>query len=418
MIDSKPQLGGFCEQWPCLANEYDQLVKIEQGQFSEVWSGYCRTVKQKVCIKVMDLEQISTSFEDILQEVQAMRLCEDPNILNCYCSFVHRDQLLLITQLMNKGSCLRVITIANQLNLGEGFEEECIGYILSESLKGLNYLHQRGYIHRDVKAGNILLDESGSVRVSDFGVNRWAVSTSATGQTLSTSLPYHCAPEMIQSDVFDNRVDIWALGITALELAKGTSPFSQHSVAKTLKLILEEDPPSLKSYPHDKQLNVSGPSFSKFFEEFYKRCLQKNPKLRPSSAELLKNKFLRNRSPSRLIQFLSRIYDVDSPVECQNRDVVMKHTLLELEALVDENESSISLPDRIEIGIKGHGSQQIIDQKINHSFVPGTSWIFDLEEVVNNDANRNDNDSKAQKGNNTDSIQDFLEEFDQHDASM
>lgn len=426
MWDTQTNMTG--NMWPCFATEYDQIAKIEQGQFSEVWSGVCKPIKQKVCIKIMDLEKISTSFEDILQEVQAMRLCDDPNILNCYCSFVHHDQLWLITQFMNKGSCLRVMSISKQLNLGEGLEEECIGFILSETLKGLHYLHQRGYVHRDVKCGNILLDESGSVRLSDFGVNRWTMTTSATGHTVSTSI-CHAAPETIEGDNFDDRIDIWSLGITALELAKGYSPYSHHSAAKTTQLILEGDPPSLKNYPHDKQLHSGGVPFSKFFEDFYKRCLQKNSRLRPSSTELLKNKFLRNRTPARLISFLANIYDVDSAVQQQIQYSSIGNTLQDFEDLVDE--TSV-IPHQIPVAAyittidvdkkDSKMENSLIPAPEHSSFVPGTSWVFDIEDNLRR-KNVAENVTqqtvgRKQHDEHQESIEDFLKEFDQNDATM
>lgn len=110
----------------------------------------------------MDLENISTSFEDILQEVQTMRLCDDDNVLRCYCSFVHLDQLWLVTQLMDKGSCLRVMNLSAAMGYGDGMNEEWLAYILKEALQGLKYLHDSGQIHRDIKSGNILLDSNGN----------------------------------------------------------------------------------------------------------------------------------------------------------------------------------------------------------------------------------------------------------------
>jgi serine/threonine-protein kinase OSR1/STK39 len=422
---AKMPLSGFgvANAWPCFANEYDHIARIEQGQFSEVWSGNCKLMKQKVCIKIMDLEKISTSFEDILQEVQTMRLSDDPNILNCYCSFVHKDQLWLISQFMNKGSCLRVMSIAKQLNLGEGLEEESIGYILSEALKGLNYLHQRGCVHRDVKCGNILLDDSGSVRLSDFGVNRWTMTSSATaGHTLNTSLS-HAAPETLEGDSFDSRIDIWSLGITALELANGCPPYADQTPAKTIKLILEDEPPSLKSYPHDKQLNFAASSFSKFFEDFYKRCLQKNPKLRPSSVELSKHKFLRNRNPTTLISFLSNIYDVDSSLPGNMEDQSIDNTMSDFQELADESPTSCIAIDEARCTdlMVEEPNQKLLNTKIEQSFVPGTSWVFDVEESIRGRV-CGENNSLSKSGINAtgdaDSIKDFLEDFDQNDASM
>lgn len=84
----------------------------------------------------MDLENITTSFEDIVLEVQTMRLSDDDNLLRCYCSFVHLDQLWLVTQFMDKGSCLRVMTVAKSLGFGDGMNEEWIAYILKEALQG------------------------------------------------------------------------------------------------------------------------------------------------------------------------------------------------------------------------------------------------------------------------------------------
>ena len=140
-------------EWPIGAQHYSVIQRIGRGAFSGVWKARCTANNQDVAIKIMDLEKITTSFEDILQEVQTMRLSNDENLLRCYCSFVHQDQLWLVTQLMNKGSCLRVMNVAKKIGLGDGLNEEWIGYILREALQGLNYLHANGQIHRDVKSG-------------------------------------------------------------------------------------------------------------------------------------------------------------------------------------------------------------------------------------------------------------------------
>ena len=134
----------------------------------------------------MDLERISTSFEDILQEVQTMRLCEDENVLRCYCSFVFTDQLWLVTQLMDKGSCFRVMTVAKGMGFGEGMNEEWLAYILKEALQGIKYLHDNGQIHRDIKSGNILLDSRGGVRIADFGVSGWTMIRGERQESVKT----------------------------------------------------------------------------------------------------------------------------------------------------------------------------------------------------------------------------------------
>ena len=114
---------------------------------------------------------------------------------------------------------------------------------------------------------------------------------------------------MEQAGGYDFHADIWSVGIAALELAKGVAPYAHLSAMRVLVLTIEEPPPSLKVYPNDKQRD--GAPFSSNFDDFYKKCLQKNPKLRPSTEELLKHKFLKNRSCYALVdQLLKRIPSV------------------------------------------------------------------------------------------------------------
>lgn len=149
------------------ASFYDQQARIGSGAFSNVYRARIKSKENAyVAIKIMDLEHISSSFEDILQEVQTMKMCDDPNILRCYCSFVNADQLWLVTEMMDKGSCLRLMNVAKGLGMGEGMSEEWLAYILREALQGLHYLHNNGQIHRDIKPGNVLVDSHGSVRLA------------------------------------------------------------------------------------------------------------------------------------------------------------------------------------------------------------------------------------------------------------
>jgi serine/threonine-protein kinase OSR1/STK39 len=322
------------DNWSCDPNHYiKQDGKIGRGSFSTVWRAKLRTnnnnnniiiegnekkkKEEYVAIKIMDLENISTSFEDILQEIQIMRLSDDPNILRCHCSFVQDDQLWLITQLMDKGSCLRVMDIAKTIGLGEGMNEEWLAYILRESLQGLCYLHGNGQIHRDIKTGNILLDSQGQVRLADFGVSGWTVAKGRRQETVKTFVgtPCYMAPEVMeQAGGYDNKADIWSLGITALELAKGYAPYARYPPMRVLVMTIEEDPPSLKSYKHNRQRNDA--PFSNSFYDFYSKCLQKNPIGRPNAEELLKHKFLKNRSKDALVnQLISKIYSVGTVSE-------------------------------------------------------------------------------------------------------
>ena len=181
------------ESWPTEAAAYALSKRIGTGSFSSVWKAQVEGEERLVAIKIMDLENICTSFDDILQEIQTMTLSDDNNVLRCYCSFVHSDQLWLVTQYMDKGSCLRVMSLASEmLGMGKGMSEESLAFILRETLQGLQYLHSNGQIHRDVKCGNILLDSDGGVRIADFGVSGWTLSRGQRRENVRTFVGTPC----------------------------------------------------------------------------------------------------------------------------------------------------------------------------------------------------------------------------------
>ena len=222
-----------------------------------------------------------------------MQLARHPNILAGHCSFVAREDLWVVMKFMNKGSCLNVLRAILHRGLGGGMLEHLVATIMKETLEGLRYFHSTGKIHRDIKAGNILLDDQGTVCLADFGVSGWlADGFKHRHRQTFVGTPCWMAPEVMeqQEEGYDSKADIWSLGITALELAKGRAPYSHHPPMKVLLLTLQEDPPSLESY--DSPKHSSGKEFSKHFKDFVRRCLQRDPKDRRDAEKLAKHKFL------------------------------------------------------------------------------------------------------------------------------
>lgn len=184
---------------------------------------------------------------------------------------------------------------------GNFLKEDWIAYICREILRGLAHLHSKFVIHRDIKGQNVLLTDQAEVKLVDFGVSAQLDRTIGRRNTF-IGTPYWMAPEVIACDenpnaTYDNKSDLWSLGITAIEMAEGQPPLCDMHPMRALFLIPRNAPPKLKSK-----------KWSKKFHSFIEQCLIKDHQTRPSTDQLLKHPFIRDQPQERQVRIQIKDY--------------------------------------------------------------------------------------------------------------
>lgn len=262
---------------------FDLLEKLGEGSYGCVFKAIYKEAGQVVAIKQVPVE---SDLQEIIKEIAIMQQCDSPYVVKYFGSYFKNTDLWIVMEYCGAGSVSDIIRLRRRT-----LDEEQIATILRDTLKGLEYLHFMRKIHRDIKAGNILLNTEGNSKLADFGVAGQLTDTMAKRNTV-IGTPFWMAPEVIQEIGYDCVADIWSLGITAIEIAEGKPPYSDIHPMRAIFMIPTNPPPTFRN-PE---------KWSMDFIDFVSKCLIKSPEQRATATQLLQHSFIKAAKPVAILK--------------------------------------------------------------------------------------------------------------------
>ncbi|XP_062559992.1 serine/threonine-protein kinase 10 isoform X3 [Armigeres subalbatus] len=278
---------------------WDMIGELGDGAFGKVYKAQNKETNQYAAAKMCTLED-EENLSDHMVEIDILSEIKHSNIVELYEAFSIDDKLWMLIEYCDGGALDSIM-----VELEKPLTEPQVAYVCKHMCAGLNHLHKNKVIHRDLKAGNVLLTMDGGVKLADFGVSAKNKHTMQKHDTF-IGTPYWMAPELVLCETFrdnpyDFKVDIWSLGITLIEFAQMEPPNSEMSPMRVLLKIQKSDPPKLDQ-----------PSkWSKSFNEFLAKALVKDPQQRPSTDVLMGHPFIASNLDSKPIKDLLLEYKAD-----------------------------------------------------------------------------------------------------------
>ncbi|XP_042354822.1 serine/threonine-protein kinase 10 [Plectropomus leopardus] len=271
---------------------WEIIGELGDGAFGKVYKARNKETGVLAAAKVIETK-CEEELEDYMVEIDILAKCDHRYIVKLLDAFYHDNKLWIMIEFCPGGA-----VDATMLELDRGLTEPQIKVVCRQMLEALDYLHSMKIIHRDLKAGNILLMLDGDIKLADFGVS---AKNNKTLQRRDSFIgtPYWMAPEVVMCETmkdapYDYKADVWSLGITLIELAQIEPPHHELNPMRVLLKIAKSEPPTLEQ-PH---------KWSKEFKDFLKKALDKNPETRPTAAQLAEHPFVRSVTSNRPLREL------------------------------------------------------------------------------------------------------------------
>lgn len=283
---------------------------IGSGAFGNVYLGMDTKTGKFLAVKQIEVGKKLTPEQKrkLEEEIALMKNLSHPHIVRYYGMEITESHINIFLEYVPGGS------IESLLRKFGKFGEAVASCYTQQILLGLQYLHERGVLHRDIKGANLLVDENGNVKLADFGSSKSIDELNATveGRSL-TGTPNFMAPEVIINAKYTNGSDIWAVGCTLLEMLTGQPPWAQMKF---------DNPISAMFHIAQSKVGPKVPDdLSEQAKSFINACFAMDSDVRPTAAELLCHPFITN------VQDLSdeesdedAEYQVSTPVDKPNAD--------------------------------------------------------------------------------------------------
>uniref|UniRef100_A0A7N8YB54 non-specific serine/threonine protein kinase n=1 Tax=Mastacembelus armatus TaxID=205130 RepID=A0A7N8YB54_9TELE len=259
---------------------WEIIGELGDGAFGKVFKAQNKQTGVLAAAKVIDTKT-EEELEDYMVEIDILASCDHQNIVKLLDAFYYESKLWILIEFCAGGAVDAVM-----LELERALTEPQIRVVCKQTLQALVYLHDNKIIHRDLKAGNILLTLDGDVKLADFGVSAKNTKTLQRRDSF-IGTPYWMAPEVVMCETskdrpYDYKADIWSLGVTLIELAQIEPPNHEMNPMRVLLKIAKSEPPTL----------MQPSRWSPEFSDFLKRCLDKNVDNRWNASQLLQHSFV------------------------------------------------------------------------------------------------------------------------------